>query len=181
MEDVNQPDIIEGELCPICSKNTLTLTESSREIPYFGLLHLFNMSCSSCGYFKADVETQEDDNPKKYTLLLESEEDLKIRVIKSGSATIKIPHVGSIESTDASNGYVSNVEGIINRIKRQVEGLKDSAEDATARKKAKNILKKIQKILWGQESVKFIIEDPSGQSAIVSDKVTVEKLKTRKK
>ena len=43
--------------------------------------------------------------------------------------------------------------------------------------KAKNLLKKIQKISWGQEKAKLIIEDPSGNSAIISEKAVKSKLK----
>lgn len=180
--DLQPPEVIEGELCPMCNKNTLTLTQAEREIPYFGVISIFSMSCTDpeCGYFKSDVEAAEEDNPKKYTFTVENEEDLKVRVIKSAAATIKIPHVATVKSCATSNGYVTNVEGIINRIKVQTEKARDSAEDQTARKKAKNIIKKLQKVLWGEEPLKIIIEDETGQSGIISDKTVIDKLKVKK-
>ena len=55
-EDMPEMDILEGEKCPVCSENTLTLTEMERDIPFFGMVAIFSMDCSSCNYHKADVE-----------------------------------------------------------------------------------------------------------------------------
>ncbi len=167
-------EVLEGELCPFCRKKTLTLRQAEREIPFFGKVLIFSMDCedAECGYHKADVEATETRPPIKHVLVVESEDDLKIRVVKSSFATIKIPHIGSIEPGEASNGYVTNIEGIINRIKKQVEFLRDNAEEDSDKKKAKNILKKLNKVLWGQEKINVSLEDPTGNSAIISEKVT---------
>lgn len=106
---------------------------------------------------------------------------MKVRVVKSAHATIKIPHVATVESAASSNGYVTNIEGILSRIKKQTESLRDNADEEEERKKAKNLLKKLQRITWGQEEIKLIIEDESGQSAIISEKTVIEPLKTKKK
>jgi len=39
------------------------------------------------------------------------------------------------------------------------------------------MVKKLQKVLWGDEKLKLIIEDPTGNSAIISDKAVKAKLK----
>ena len=49
-------------------------------------------------------------------------------------------------------------------------------EDPAIKKKAKNQLKKLMKVMWGQEKMKIIIEDPSGNSAIISDRAVKSKL-----
>ncbi|MGM5485083.1 MAG: ZPR1 zinc finger domain-containing protein [Nanobdellota archaeon] len=169
-------EILEGQKCPICGKDTLTLTQKEQEVPYFGKLLLFSMTCTSCKYHKADVEAVEKGEPSKYTLEVDSEEDLKARVIKSSEATVKIPRISSISPGASSNGYITNVEGILNRIKHQVETLKETEEDPAKKKKAKNMLKKLQKVMWGSEKTKIIIEDPSGNSSIISDKAEKKKL-----
>lgn len=165
-----------GQPCPICHKKTLTLREEEREVPYFGKVYIFSMSCSDCKYHKADVETIEQKEPCKYTLEVSSEEDLNIRIIKSAQGTVKIPHITTIESGPASNGYITNVEGLLRRVKHIIEMARDSEEDANIKKKAKNLLKKLGKVLFGQEKIKIIIEDPSGNSAIISDKAQKSKL-----
>jgi zinc finger protein len=177
-------DVIEGELCPFCNEKTLSLTETVREVPFFGMCHIFSMDCSSCKYHKADVEAEENSGePVKYTLDITEEDDMKIRVIKSSEATVKIPYIGAIEPGETANGYITNVEGIFNRIKNQIEHLRDAAdpEEEEIKTKAKNQLKKITKIMWGQEKAQLIIEDPTGNSAIVSPKAVKSKLAVKKK
>lgn len=170
------PSVLEGQECPICRKKTLSLIEAEKEVPFFGKMYVFSMSCSECNYHKADVEAAEKHDPLKWTIEVSGEEDLRIRIVKSSTATVKIPFVTTIESGPASNGYITNIEGIFNRVKRILEGLRDNAENKADRKKAKNILKKLQKVLWGDEKLKVIIEDPEGNSAIISEKAVKGKL-----
>lgn len=173
---MEEPNMITEQPCPICNKNTLTLMESEREIPYFGLVYLFSMDCSSCNYHKADVEPAEEREPVRYTLEVNSEEDLMIRIVKSSTAKIKIPRITTIDPGEVSNGYITNVEGILNRIKHQIERVKEEEEDKDKQKKAKNMLKKLQKVMWGEDSLKIILEDKKGHSAIISDKAEIKKL-----
>lgn len=177
MSDNFDVDILEGEQCPFCKKNTLTLREAEREVPFFGRLVIFSMDCENdeCGYHKADVEALDKKPPVNYSLTVSSEDDLKIRIVKSSTATIKIPRVGSIDPGEASNGYITNVEGVINRIKKQVEFLRDNAEENSERKKAKNMLKKLTKVLMGQEEISLQLIDPHGNSAIISEKAVKKK------
>jgi len=172
-----QGSVLDKQPCPMCNKKTLTLSEREHEIPYFGKVFLFSMTCTSCKYHKADVECVESHEPAKYTLEVSSEDDLKIRVVKSASALVKIPHVLTIKPGPASNGFVTNVEGIINRAKFAIETARESEEDKAAKKKAKKLLKKLNNVLWGRDKLKIVIEDKTGNSAIVSDKATKNKLR----
>ncbi|NQU98951.1 ZPR1 zinc finger domain-containing protein [Candidatus Woesearchaeota archaeon] len=175
-ESVGEANVMEGQQCPFCHEKKLVLRETERDIPFFGEVYLFSMDCDGCGYHKADVESAEDHGAVKYALEVDSEDDMKIRIVKASTATIKIPHVGSIEPGEASNGYVTNVEGVLSRLKKQVEILRDEAEDKSDRKKAKNIVKKLTRVMWGQEKLKMTLEDPKGNSAIVSEKAVKGKL-----
>ena len=87
-------------------------------------------------------------------------------------------NVGGLVGT-MRNGTIlnSNVEGLIVKIKEQVETIRDTEEDEALKKKAKNLLKKIQNIIWGSEKAKIIIEDKTGNSAIISDNAVKEELK----
>jgi zinc finger protein len=175
-EEMKPPAIVKGQPCPMCKKKTLTLMEDEREIPFFGKCYLFSMTCSNCHYHKADVESEEKHPAVKYSLDIIKEDDMKIRVVKSAEATIKIPHMITMEGGEASNGFITNIEGVLNRIKKVVEFARDNEDDNSLRKKAKNQLKKLNKVMWGQESLKIIIEDPSGNSAIISEKAVKGKL-----
>lgn len=173
-------EVISGEICPFCHEKKLTLMDIKKEIPYFGVCYLFSMDCSGCGYHKADIEAEKEQEPCKYTIEIDSEKDMSIRVVKSSNATIRIPHVGNIEPGAASNGYVTNIEGILNRMMKQLEAIQaNEEEDEDARKKAKNMIKKLKRVIWGQEKQKLIIEDPTGNSAIISPKAVKEKLKVK--
>ncbi len=176
--DDGSMEVLHGEACPVCHEKTLTLMQAERDIPFFGKVLLFSMHCTGCNYHKADVEAGEQHEPVRYAIDIEGEEDLSIRVIKSSEATVRIPRVGDITPGPASNGYVTNVEGIIGRIKKQIESVRDNDEETPeARKKAKSLIKKLQKVLWGREPLKIILEDPSGNSAIVSEKAVKQRLK----
>src|SRR3989344_4502162 len=152
-------EIIDKQPCPVCKEKTLILTEENREVPHFGMCYLMSMNCPSCHYHSSDIQVEKKDNPKKYTFILENEEDLKVRVIKSGEATIKIPQLRmSVTPAPSSIGYISNIEGVLRRFK----------------KTAKNLLKKFWKAESGELKLKIIIEDPSGNSAIISKKVVIK-------
>lgn len=180
-QETEGPQVIENQKCPMCFKDTLTLMEHDTEVPFFGPVLVFSMDCNECHYHKADVECAEQHEPARYTILVETEKDLNVRVIKSSTASVKIPRVMSIEPGPASNGYITNVEGILNRVKVQLEKTRDLAEEDEDRKKAKNLLKKVQNALWGHEPIEVIIEDPEGNSAILSEKAKKDVLKGKKK
>jgi C4-type Zn-finger protein len=52
--------------------------------------------------------------------------------------------------------------------------MSDEKKDRLA---AIKLIKKINKILFGTQKIKITIEDPSGNSAIISDKAVKSKLK----
>ena len=110
-------DDIEKQICPFCHEKFLLLTEREMDIPYFGKVFLFSMTCANCRYHKADVEAAEQKEPKKYTIDITSEKDMSVRIVKSSEATVKIPYVVEITPGPASQGYVTNVEGILKRVK----------------------------------------------------------------
>jgi len=171
-------DEIKNQECPLCHKKTLTLIEDMRDIPHFGKCYLMSMSCSNCHYHKADVESEEQKEPCKITFTIKNKKDLNIMVVKSSEANIKIPQMRlNVESGPSSIGYITTVEGVLKRFKDIIEEEKDNAEDASAKKTAKNLLKKFWKVECGEQELKIIIEDPSGNSAIISEKAEISKLK----
>lgn len=176
---VDNPKIekLEGQRCPTCLKNTLTLMEQEEEIPFFGKVFIFSMRCSNCDYNKADLESNEKKDPCKYVFEINGEDDLKVRIVKSSEATVKLPRIMTITPGPASNGYVTNIEGVLNRAKDVLERTKESADDKKDKITAIKLIKKINKIIFGTEKLKITIEDPSGNSAIISDKAVKSKLK----
>jgi len=171
---------IKNELCPVCYKKTLILIEEKRDIPYFGKCYLMGMTCQNeeCKYHVSDVECENNKGPAKYTFTVKNKKDLDVRVVKSAQASIKVPQLRmSVEPGEASIGYVSNVEGVLRRFKKILEDSRDNAEDDSEKKTAKNLLKKLWKVECGEMELKIIIEDKTGNSAIISDKAEIAKLK----
>ena len=167
---------LKGELCAFCGEKKVTLHEEDTDIPYFGKVFIFSMECEGCGYKKSDVEPAEKKEPSRYTFDVASEADLTVRVVKSGEATVKIPHIITIEPGAVSDGYVTNVEGLLQRVQKMIESAMEAEEEDEAKKKAKNMLKKLTNVMLGRETLKIIIEDPAVHSAIISEKAQKGKL-----
>lgn len=165
-----------GQLCNFCGEPKLTLREEAIDIPYFGRVYVLSMECTACGYRNSDVESEEKKEPCRYTIEVESESDLNIKIVKSGEATVKIPHIITIEPGPVSNGYITNVEGLLQKVKEVIESTMESEEDEAAKKKAKSLIKKLNLIMLGREKIKIIIEDTTGHSAIISGKAVKSKI-----
>jgi zinc finger protein len=163
--------VLENQTCPFCFKKTLSLTEEEKDISGFGIVYLLSMGCSSCNFSKTDVELFES-SKKKLTFDVESKKDFDIVIIKSSSAKIKIPTIRkSIKPSENSSGCITDVKGLIEEFENILISERDSCEDKKEKKSIKNTLKKLWKVKLGEIPLKIIIEDPSGNSVIVSDKV----------
>ena len=172
---------IEKQLCPVCSKRGMTLSETELEVPYFGKVYLFAMVCSECGFRKSDIEPAEEKEPARYSLEIKDTKDLSIRIVKSSNAKVNFPELKiTVEPGVSSEGFVANVEKLLNDAYEMVKFLKENEEDAAKRKKAWKLMDKILDIKEGKDSVTLIIEDPTGASAIISEKAKKEPLKKKK-
>ncbi len=178
-------EVLEGETCPFCNANTLALTEDDVDVPFFGRCYVFSMTCTTCKYRKADIESEEAREPSKHELTVSGDEDLKIRVIRSSEGMIKIGTFGSIEPGENAEGFISNVEGVLERFKKVVEGTKlkpeemddASEEDLANHERSREVIKKLNRILMGSDKFTLTIEDPTGNSAIISEKTKITPLK----
>jgi len=164
------------EKCPVCGKETLENTIEEKDIPYFGKSIIITSSCSSCGYRHTDVILLEQKDPVRMEIKVSGEEDLKIRVIRSPYAKIKIPEIGvEIDPVVMGESFVSDVEGLFLRILNiMVQLLRDSRNED--KEKIIERMKKIARMRNGLETLTIIIEDPSGNSAIVSEKTKIERI-----
>lgn len=175
----------ENQPCPICGEKKCTLTQEELDIPYFGKTYVFGMECKACGFHMSDVEADEAKDPVKIEFTTEKAEDMNVRLVKSSEATVRIPALKlDISPGPDAEGYVTNIEGLLHRIKKIIEQQRDAAaaeDDDTMKTTAKNLLKKIWKIECGDIPMKIVIEDPTGNSAIISEKAVKEKLTVKKK
>tara|TARA_B100001113_G_scaffold96672_1_gene77608 strand:+ start:171 stop:803 length:633 start_codon:yes stop_codon:yes gene_type:complete len=103
--------------CPICHlEGKVYMIAHIDEIPYFGEHTQVTVMCHSCGWKQTDFIPAEGKKAGCWSLSVESQTQLKSRVVRSSSCTIRIPEL-DLQVNPGSNatGYVSNVEGVINR------------------------------------------------------------------
>ncbi len=172
--------------CPVCGcKNSMLVITKTENIPYFGEIMESTARCHDCGYKHSDIVCLEQKEPVKYILTV-NKSNLNARVIKSQSATINIPELGlKVEPGPRSQGYVSNIEGVLNRFHDAVITAMNVIEDQESKENAFTILKEIEKVKTGENTVTVIIEDPFGHSMIIHDdasksELTLEEIKNLK-
>ena len=78
-----------------------------------------------------------------------------------------------MEPGPKSEGYVTNVEGILNRFEDAVKKALNLFDDEPSQINGKNTLNKIQELKKGNGTATLIIQDPFGQSKIVSDSAEI--------
>jgi zinc finger protein len=99
-------------------------------------------------------------------------------MIRSSSGTVKIPELGlAMEPGPASQGFITNVEGILMRFEDIVKTARRwNQEDAEKVVICDRILEKLKLAMEGEEELTVVIEDPFGNSMIVSDDAFWESL-----
>ncbi|NJE61594.1 ZPR1 zinc finger domain-containing protein [Thermococcus sp. 21S7] len=162
--------------CPICGgKGTLKVLQYVHDIPYFGKVMESTIICEKCGYRNADVMMLEDRPPKLYSVRVEEEKDLFTRVVRSKSGTIELDEIGvRIEPGPAAEGFVTNVEGILERVRETLvmaKHFRQGEGDEEAVRKADEILQYIEEVKEGKKPLTVRVMDPLGNSALIGEKV----------
>ena len=86
-----------------------------------------------------------------------------------------------VEPGDNATGYISNVEGVLNRFSDAIGmiqrgGMRDSDEGLETVKSCQELIDKISKVKAGEESVELLLADPNGHSQILHEKATSTEL-----
>lgn len=160
--------------CPVCGiEGVAKSVMKELEIPHFGKVLETTILCPSCGFKHSDVIALEQNDPAKYILEI-NKNNQSIRVVRSQSATISIPEIGvKVEPGPKSEGYVTNVEGVLTRFESAVKKALNLFEDEESQINAKNTLKNIQELKKGNGTATLIMLDPFGQSNIVSENAEI--------
>lgn len=162
--------------CPLCHTD-LVMNWQRDNIPYFGEILYVSARCQ-CSFRFADTMILSSKEPMRYEMPVETLEDLDARVIRSTSGTIRIPEMGvTIEPGSVSESYITNIEGVMQRVRevlltasRWVQG------DEEKSSRSEELLGMIEEVVQGKRRITVIIEDPLGNSAIISKKVKATKL-----
>ncbi|MGZ4893649.1 MAG: ZPR1 zinc finger domain-containing protein [Halobacteriota archaeon] len=153
--------------CPLCA-NELTFKFSTDEIPFFGEIMLVSTSCT-CGFKYAETITLNEREAARYEMKFDSS-DFATRVIRSSSGTVQIPELGVIvEPGSASEAFVSNVEGVLCRVEEVIAlAMKWASTDPEKMELGNQLLERIDAVRQGTGTLTLVIDDPFGNSAIIS-------------
>jgi zinc finger protein len=118
--------IIRGCYCPNCGDSAGVTTMLPTRVPYFREIIIMNLICASCHFRNAEInfggEIQEQG--ERLTLTLTEASDLNRQIIKSDSATFRIPRLMNFEIPPSTQrGSVSTIEGVFRTAADNLEEL----------------------------------------------------------
>lgn len=159
--------------CPTCGEGSLQFKDSEYIAPHFGRMLLSLTFCPRCGFKQRQVTLLEDHEPSIYSLRVSSIDDLSIRIIRSDTASLRIPELTvEINPGLGADATITNVESILRDVRDRTEFLRDVAETEEERHNVEHFLKKLTLALEGKAPFTLLIEDPRGNSRIISDDPT---------
>jgi zinc finger protein len=160
--------------CPVCRTGNLVVRSMLYSVPFFNELAMFIVHCPECGFSHNDVFSAEQRKPSRFTLYVDDVSLLNVRVVRSGSCTYRFPEWGiDVEPGPAADAFISNVEGLLFRVRSVVETAGGFAELEEERMRASEILEEMDAALRGEFSFTLVMEDPAGVSGILPDDMTI--------
>ncbi|XP_051542257.1 zinc finger protein ZPR1-like isoform X2 [Myxocyprinus asiaticus] len=168
-DEDGQPTVIES-LCMNCYENGSTRLLLTK-IPFFKEIIISSFTCPHCNW--ANTETQSAGRIQEqgvlYTLQVKTKEDMNREVVKSDSASTRIPELDFEIPAFTQKGSLSTIEGLLDRA---VAGLEQDqptrkATDPAVAEKIEEFIQRLKKLKDDfQEEFTLIIDDPSGNSFI---------------
>jgi zinc finger protein len=175
--------------CPICSiEGEVKMIAHIDEIPYFGEHTQVTVLCNSCGWRQTDFIPAEGKKSGAWKLIIDNPEKLLARVVRSSSCTVKIEELDLVVNPGGnSTGYVSNVEGVMNRfvdvinmvlrdvqneaLQHAAEGIDEGIEETMqAIDKLETMLNTIESLKEDDsEPITLELLDPNGHSMIIHE------------
>jgi zinc finger protein len=156
--------------CPCCDSDSITSNQSEYEVDQFGSVLFSVTTCGNCRYRHTDITTLTAHEPVVLSARITSLEDLNMRVIKSGTATVSIPEFSAtVTPGPYSEGYISNIEGVLTKIEDALIFMLGSAKGKSLQR-AERMLKTIRAAKEHKPNFTFVLKDPFGNSALVSPK-----------
>ena len=154
--------------CPQCEEGeALTMLAMNSEIPYFGEHTQITVLCSSCGWKHTDFIPSDGEKPGFSSLVVDNEQKMMVRVVRSSSCTIRIPELDlEVSPGGSSSGYVTNIEGVINRFENAIETI-IRGDDGKEGENAMQILERLHHAKEGKEGISVELLDPRGRSQII--------------
>jgi len=169
--------------CPICaSTGNVKMMAHIDEIPYFGEHTQVTILCHDCGWRQTDFIPAEGKKAGGWSMVIDNEDKLRARVVRSSSCTVRIPELDlEVNPGTSSTGYVSNVEGVLHRFQEIINMVERDisnqflAAEGDEREALMNQLATLQQMtltlsnLGGPDAQTITLEllDPHGHSMIL--------------
>ncbi len=163
--------------CPMCGGGRLVLRSLRLDLPYFGDALETVVLCGDCGFRHADVLLTKEGRPTRHRMRVRGSSELSARVVRSSACTIRIPELKALmEPGQRSEAFVSNAEGVLVRFREILGFLSRNA--ATPRKRAAAVasLATVSRMIDGREPFTLVLDDPTGNSAILHEAAEVRPL-----
>lgn len=155
--------------CPSCS-HEIEFRYQTENIPYFSDILIISATCPACGYRYVDTQVLGSGEPSRQKIAVTSADDLAVRIVRSMTASVAIPELGvEIDPGPACTGFVTNIEGVLDRIE-QVVIAAEREGDSEQKENARVLLGRIAQSREGNLPFTLILDDPMGNSAIISEK-----------
>lgn len=159
-------------LCMRCGENGTTRLLLTR-IPHFREVVLMAFECPHCNEKNNEVQLAGELQPRGrcYTFQVRPSSNQKIlnrHVVKSDSATIRIPELDFEIPPEAQRGTLSTVEGILSRAVDGLQALQEERKKVDPEKAdaIDQFLIKLRSCATGEMDFTFVLDDPSGNSFI---------------
>ncbi len=167
--------------CVICGfDGGLSMLAHTEEIAYFGEHTQITLTCPGCGWRQTDFIPAEAREGSSHTYRIDSTDDLQVRVIRGSACTVRLLELDlEVRPGSHSTGYVSNIEGVLNRFQDVVDmvGRQAAIEgDDGAITELEQLTQAMLEIRRGQREATLQLLDPHGHSMILTDHVQTRAL-----
>jgi len=171
-EEKNRLVIWESRMeCPVCgAQEAFILRRTNYNLPGEGETILFSGKCLKCGFRITWILPAEERAALRHELEVTNQKDVNTLVYVGENTDILIPELGlEFSSSELEPGFITTVEGILERFKEKVDFLcgEEGCED---------LKKMIEEAAEGKRKFTLILIDRYGRSRILSDKARVERL-----
>lgn len=163
-----EPTEIES-MCMNCHENGTTRLLLTK-IPFFREVIISSFSCPHCKWLNTEIQSagRIQEQGIRYTLKVRTKQDLNREVVRTDSATTRIPELGFEIPPFTQKGTLSTIEGILDRA---VAGLEQDQQirraiDPQMAEKINEFIQKLNRLKEVEEEFTLVIEDPSGNSFV---------------
>ncbi|OWK17884.1 hypothetical protein Celaphus_00008939 [Cervus elaphus hippelaphus] len=161
-DEEQQPTEIES-LCMNCYRNGMTRLLLTK-IPFFREIIVSSFSCEHCGWNNTEIQSagRIQDQGVRYTLTVRAQEDMDREVVKTDSATTRIPELDfEIPAFSQKGGLISRaISGL-----EQDQPTRRANEEAVA-ERIDEFIAKLKELKQVASPFTLIIDDPSGNSFV---------------